>query len=65
MMILQFKIPNMACAACANTITKAVQNIDPSANIDADTQTKLVKIKTVKSESTIRDAIAKAGYPPA
>jgi len=43
----------------------AVQNIDPSANVDADTQTKLVKIKTVESESTIRDAIAKAGYPPA
>jgi copper chaperone len=64
-MTLQLKVPNMACSACANTITKAVQNIDPSANIQADTQTKLVKIETVKSESIIRDAIAKAGYPVA
>lgn len=64
-MTLQLKVPKMACSACANTIAKAVQSIDPAANVEADPKTKLVKIQTVKSESAIREAIADAGYPAA
>lgn len=55
----------MACSACANTIAKAVQSIDPAANVEADPKTKNVKIETVKSETAIRNAIANAGYPAA
>jgi copper chaperone len=62
-MTLELKVPNMACSACANTISKAIQRIDPSASIEADPQTKLVKIETVKSETAIRNAIGSAGYP--
>ena len=64
-MTLQLKVPKMACSACVNTIAKAVQSIDPAANVEADPKTKLVKIQTVKSESAIREAIADAGYPAA
>ena len=64
-MTLQLKVPKMACSACVNTIAKAVQSIDPTANVEADPKTKLVKIQTVKSESAIREAIADAGYPAA
>jgi copper chaperone len=62
-MILQLKVPKMACSACAKTITKALQNIDPIAIVEADTKTKLVKIQTSKSENIVREAIASAGYP--
>ena len=64
-MTLQLKVPKMACSACVNTIAKAVQSIDPAANVEADPKTKLVKIQTVKSESAIREAIADVGYPAA
>ncbi|WP_026103872.1 MULTISPECIES: heavy-metal-associated domain-containing protein [Kamptonema] len=64
-MTLQLKVPKMACSACVNTIAKAVQSIDPAANVEADPKTKLVKIQTVKPESAIREAIADAGYPAA
>jgi copper chaperone len=64
-MTLQFKVPNMACSACANTITKAVIAVDPTAEVEADPKTKLVNIKTQQSETEIKQAIAAAGYPAA
>ena len=62
-MTLQLKVSKMACSTCANTIAKAVQGIDPAANIEADPKTKLVKIQTVKTEREIRETMAAAGYP--
>ena len=62
-MTLQLKVPKMACSACANTITKAVQAIDSAATVEADVKTKLVTVQTAKPESEVRNAIASAGYP--
>ncbi|MBE9126123.1 MULTISPECIES: heavy-metal-associated domain-containing protein [unclassified Coleofasciculus] len=64
-MTLQLKVPKIACSACVNTVTKAVQSVDPAATVAADTKTKIVRIETNKSEAVIKDAIAKAGYPAA
>lgn len=61
-MTLQFTVPNMACSACADTITKAVKAIDPAAEINADPKSKQVNIETQSNESAIREAIAAAGY---
>jgi len=52
----------MACSACADTITKAVQDVDPTAEVTADPKTKQVNIDTQTSEMTVREAIATAGY---
>lgn len=62
MMTLQLTVPNMACSACAETITKAVHAIDPSAIIKADPQTKLVEIETQIATDAIAQAITDAGY---
>lgn len=61
-MTLQLTVPNMACSACAETITKAVQAVDPAAKISADPKTKQVNIETQALEPAIRAAIATAGY---
>jgi len=61
-MHLEFKVPNMACSACAETITKAVVAIDPMAKVDADPKTKQVKIETAQPEADMKAAIATAGY---
>ncbi|NET33079.1 MAG: heavy-metal-associated domain-containing protein [Cyanothece sp. SIO1E1] len=63
MTTLQLKIPSMACAACTNTITKAVQRVDAGANVQADLATKWVRVETQASEQAVRQAIAAAGYP--
>lgn len=61
-MTLHFTIPNMACSACATTITNAVQAIDSTAQVTADPKTKRVEVETQASEATVKTAIAKAGY---
>lgn len=64
-MTVQLKVPNMACGACGKTITKAVQSIDPNAEVKTDPKTKQLTVETQASESSVREAIAAAGYPAA
>ncbi len=61
-MALQLTVPNMACSACGETITKAIQAIDPNARVQADPQTKLVNVETQSAEAEIKQAITDAGY---
>lgn len=61
-MTLQLKVPNMACSACVTTITNAITAIDPTAKVEADSKTKLVKIDTQQSEAVVKEAISLAGY---
>lgn len=61
-MTLELKVPNMACAACGETITQAIQAIDPAATVQTDPKTKLVRVETQVAVDRIQDAITKAGY---
>jgi copper chaperone len=61
-MTLQLTVPNMACSACSDTITKAIKAIDPTATVQADTKTKQVNIETQAAEIAIKQAITDAGY---
>ncbi|MEM9274910.1 MAG: heavy-metal-associated domain-containing protein [Cyanobacteria bacterium P01_F01_bin.143] len=63
-MTVQFKVPDMACGACVQAITEAVIALDSDAIVTADAQTKQVTVETQASESSIRNAIAAAGYNP-
>ncbi len=62
-MKLQLTVPSMACGACAETITKAIQAVDAKAQVDADPQTKLVVIETSAAEPALKSAVEAAGYP--
>ncbi|HBE18874.1 MAG TPA: heavy metal transporter [Cyanobacteria bacterium UBA11149] len=61
-MTLQLKVPNMACSACGETITKAIKTVDAAATVTTDPKSKLVKIETEVSETVVRQAITDAGY---
>lgn len=61
-MTLQIKVPNMACSACGDTITKAVKTVDPTATVQADPKTKIVLVDTNADETVIKEAITTAGY---
>ncbi|MFN6456047.1 MAG: heavy-metal-associated domain-containing protein [Nostoc sp. EfeVER01] len=61
-MTLQLKVPNMACSACGDTITKAVKTVDPTATVQADPKTKVVLVDTNADETVIKEAITTAGY---
>ena len=61
-MTLQLKVPNMACSACGETITKAIRAVDPKSTVQTDSKTKLVRIETQASQAAVKEAIAAAGY---
>ena len=61
-MKLELSISDLACSACVETVTKAVQEVDAEAQVEADPKTKQVSIDTNASESAIKSAIAAAGY---
>lgn len=61
-MILQFKVPNLACSACGDTITKAIKAIDTEAIVKTDSKTKVVEVDTQVSPDAIAQAITGAGY---
>jgi len=62
-MKLELTVPTMACSACADTISKAVAEVDPTAKVDADPKTKQVAVETTASETAVKQAIEGAGYP--
>jgi copper chaperone len=64
-MTIKLTVPGMACSACATNITNAVKAVDPNANVEADPATKLVNVETQVSETTIKETLVAAGYPPA
>lgn len=61
-MKLELSIPDLACSACVETVTKAVQGVDAMAQVTADPKTKQVSVITNASETAIKDAITTAGY---
>jgi len=61
-MSLEFKVPNMACSACGETITKAIKAVDPAATVNTDPKTKQVSVETQASETAVKQAIVAAGY---
>ncbi|OWY67781.1 heavy metal transporter [cyanobacterium TDX16] len=61
-MTLQLKVPNMACSACGQTITKAIKAIDPTAIVQTEPKTKQVNIETQVSQAAVKEAITAAGY---
>lgn len=61
-MSLAFSVPDLACSACVDTVTKAIQSVDAAAQVNADPKTKQVSVDTTASEAAIKTAIAEAGY---
>jgi copper chaperone len=61
-MSVQLKVSDMACSACANTITQAVKQVDANAEVEADLTAKTVTIATQQPLEAIKQAIVAAGY---
>ncbi|WP_210528205.1 heavy-metal-associated domain-containing protein [Rubellimicrobium arenae] len=59
----QLQVPDMSCAACVRRVTRAVQTVDPGAQVDADLASRAVKIDSTADVSALKEALAAAGYP--
>ena len=61
---MQFHIENMTCGGCARSVTRAIKDVDPDANIITDPPSRSVKVETSVSEEQIVSALQSAGFPP-
>ena len=60
--MFHFRLPDMDCGGCVKRVTRAVQSVDPNATVEADLETRKVKIETSSSEADIIEALDEAGY---
>ncbi len=61
-MTLEINVPTIKCSGCANTVTRSITDIDPSAIVKVDLATKLVTVETQAAETTVKEAIASSGH---
>jgi len=62
---MQFHIENMTCGGCARSVTKAIQSVDPAAEVKADPGTHKVDVTTTAPRERLAAALADVGYAPA
>ena len=62
--MIEFTINDMTCGGCVASITRVVKGLDPGASVDANVQTKRVRIGTLMDTDAVRAAITAAGYHP-
>jgi copper chaperone len=62
---MQFHIENMTCGGCARSVTKAIQSVDPAAEVKADPSTHKVDVTSVASRAQLAAVLAEAGFAPA
>jgi copper chaperone len=59
----QLQVENMSCGHCVGSVTKAVQAIDPQAQVQIDLASKRVSVESASALDAISAAIVEAGYP--
>ena len=62
---MQFHIENMTCGGCANSVTRAIQSVDPAADVKADPSTQKVEVTSAVPRDRLVAALTKVGYAPA
>lgn len=62
--MFRYKVLKMGCGGCAKSVTRAVQGIEPNAQVEVDLGAKLVTVSgAAGSADRIAQAISDAGYP--
>lgn len=59
---MQFHIENMTCGGCVRSVTKAIQSVDPSAQVSADPATHKVDVTTTAPREKLQAVLADVGY---
>lgn len=59
----QLQVENMSCGHCVGSVTKAVQGVDPAAQVQIDLTSKRVTVESSAELGAISAAIVEAGYP--
>lgn len=60
---MQFLIENMTCGGCVRGVTRAIQAVDPNAEIKADPPSRKLEVITTASRQEVETALEEAGFP--
>lgn len=58
----EFKLPDMVCGACAQSVTQAVRTLDPQAQVQVDLPSQTVKVESTQARAALAQALAGAGF---
>lgn len=61
---MQFHIETMTCGGCVRSVTKAIQSVDPAAEVKADPATHKVDVTTTAPRERLAAVLADAGFAP-
>lgn len=64
-MELNFKVQNLKCGGCANSITKKLSSIQEVNKVEVNPETSIVSVKVTKTdvEASLKKALLNLGYP--
>ena len=62
-MTIELTLKDMSCGHCVKTVTQTVRQVDPSADVKIDLDTKRVRIETSGDAEAFKRALAEEGYP--
>ncbi len=57
------QVPKLHCGACAGRVTRAINSVDPAAEVRTDIPAHEVAVETTLPLADIRAALEKIGYP--
>lgn len=60
--MLRLNVDGMSCGHCVGAVTRAVQAVDPNAEVRVDLAAKSVEARTDADRDAVAKAIADAGY---
>ncbi|HSM13862.1 MAG TPA: heavy-metal-associated domain-containing protein [Thermoanaerobaculia bacterium] len=60
---MEIFVPRLNCGGCVRGVTRAVQRVDPSAEVACDLQTQQVRIESTAPPERILAELAEVGYP--
>ena len=61
---LHFRVDDMTCGHCADTIKKAIETTVPGTTVNADPASKVVSVTGFADFAALRAIVTKAGYTP-
>jgi copper chaperone len=59
----KFNVPDMTCGHCEATVSKAIKEIDGSADVKADLSSHKIDVTSTADNNAILAALDAAGYP--
>lgn len=60
--MLRFKVEGMSCGHCVAAVTRALQALDPAAQVEVDLAGGEVRVQTQRDAEQVLQAIREEGY---